>query len=315
MLETILTIVFGIVGVVALIIAIRARRYPYKLDFYISDLGRIISTKAKKYNTIKLLHNEEEIKNAYYLKCLLVCTGEDVELPDDTTCGLQVVLPQKFKWLEVHAQESAKGLDATLRINEASPNILHISSALVKREEIYSFEAYICGEEEIYVSAEDIMIKHRLKDLGELCMREINLQNIVEAKHELKSKGIAYAMIILFLGALLVNTLFCRSVRFVEKDNTEKIHTAMLVKDDTIAVSMHHSALFPWDRKEYSINSFKEEFDLESRVPKYNKEGEQAIVIAYIIVVISYFALFGMSVAEYLCRKRLCNAIEKARNG
>ena len=313
MLGTILTIVFGIVGVISLVETIRNKRYPYKLDFYFHDFGRIISPKAKKYGTIRLMHEDEEINNAYYLKCLLVCSGEDMNLPDDVTCGLQLVLPAGYKWLEVHPQESTKGLDVFLRIDADASNILCISSSLIKRKEIYSFEAYICGEADTCISAEDVLIQHRLKDLGKLRLQEIDLRNIRDAKQELRSRGLAYAFIILFFGTLLVNTIFCKSVRFVEKDNPEKIHTAMLVKNDTIAVSVHHSALFPWDRQEYAISSFNEKFELESKLPEYDKEGDRTIVIAYIIVVISYIALWSMSAVEYLRRKKLCEAIEEAR--
>ncbi len=312
MLGIILTVIFGIVSVVSLAEAIRARRYPCKLDFYVHDFGRIISPQAKKYDTIRLMHKDEEIQNAFYLKCFFVCSGEDVSLPEDSKYGMQVVLPEGYKWLEVHPQESTKGLDVSLCIDTDAPNKLCISSTLIKRNEIYSFEAYICGDEETSISAEDILIQHRLKDLGKLRLQETDLLNLREAKQELKYKGIAYAFIILLFGLLLTNTLFCKSVRFVEKDNPEKIHTAMLVKNDTIAVSVHHSALFPWDREEYAISSFNEKFELESTLPKYTKDGDRTIVIVYIIVVISYIALWGMSAAEYIRRKRLIEAIEKA---
>ncbi len=312
MLGTILTIVFGIVSVASLAEAIRARRYPCKLDFYVHDFGRIISPKAKKYDTIKLMHNDEEIKNAFYLKCFFVCTGDDIVLPEDSKSGMQIVLPAGYKWLEVHSQESTTGLNVSLHIDADAPNRLCICSTLIKRDEIYSFEAYIGGEEETRILPEEILIQHRIKGLGKLRIQETDLRNILETKQKLKFKGFAYAFIIIFFGLLLVNTMFCRSVRFVEKDNPEKIHTAMLVKNDTIAVSVHHSALFPWDRQEYAISSFNEKFELESTLPKYTQEGDRTIVVLYIIVAISYIARWGMYAAEYFRRKRLREAIENA---
>jgi len=310
MLGIILTIIFGIVSVVSLVESIRARRYPYQLDFYIHDFGRIISQKAKKYDTIRLIHKDEEIKNAFYLKCFFVCSGDDMNLPEDTKSGLQIVLPTGYKWLEVHPQASTTGLDVSLRINTDLPYKLSISSTLMKRDEIYSFEAYICGEE-AYLSTEDILIQHRLKGMGTLRIQQTNLRDIKETKNALKFKGLTYAFIILFMGMQLVNTMFCRSVRFVEKGHPEKIHTAMLVKNDTIAVSVHHSALFPWDRQEYAINCFNEKFELESTLPKYSKEGDIAIFVVYFIVVILSIALWGKSAVEYIRRKRLSEAIKK----
>lgn len=313
MLGIILTVVFGIVSVWSLVYAIQMRRYRYKLDFYVNDFVRIISPKAKKFGTIKLLHKDEEIKNVIYLKGCFVCSGEDVILPNDKEQGIQLNLPLEYKWLEVHPQESTKGLDVALHIDDALPNKLYISSPLVKREEIYSFEAYVGSDTDSYISSENIMIEHRLKDLGKIQMQEADIKNIHEIKQQLIIKGVSYLLVILYIGMLLVGTLFAKPVRFVEKANPEKVHMVMLVKDDTIAVSNRHSVLFPWDRKEYAISRFNEEFELESILPKYDKSGDQTIIIAYFVIVISCVVLWSMSVVDYVRRKRLCRAFEIVR--
>lgn len=313
MISIILTIVFGIISVISLIYAIRAKMYPCRLDFYVNDLVRIVSTKAGKYDSIKLYHNQKEVKNVFYLKCFFICSGEDVSLPDNLEHGIQINLPSGYNWLEVHGQERTRGLDdVKLDIDEMASNKLHISCPLIKRKELYSFEAYISGESDDYMSPTKITIYHRLKDFGKIQIKQVDTKNIESAKQNLTAKGIIYLFALLYMGLLLVHTLYTKPMRFVEKENPEKIYAAMLIKDDTIAVSSRHSALLPWDREEYAISNFKEKFEIESTLPAKEQEGEQLVAIMYLGIAISCLVLWCMSATDYNRRKKMCQALGDA---
>ena len=69
------------VGAPSLFYAIRRKKYPKRIELYVLDIVRIISPLVRKYDSIKLLHNDKETKNVSFLRSMFLCVGdEDVEL-------------------------------------------------------------------------------------------------------------------------------------------------------------------------------------------------------------------------------------------
>ena len=273
---------FGIYGVVS---TIYKKKYPKQMEFYVLDLVRIISPLIRKYDSIKLLHNDKETQNVSFIRCMCMCTGdEDVILKSESPKdGMQVVLPKEYKWLEVQPQESSKGLEVDLTIDSEQPTILHISSELFKREEAFTFDAYIEGQTDERLRTSDIKIQHRLNNTGKVTPQIANISQTISRKRRLIYAGFMCAFLFLMMSLSAYNALFDRPLRYVDKSDCETIYSAKVVENDTIAVAKGWNGVLPWNEERYSLDEFVSRYDILAQIPRTKHLGEIILIIVYFI--------------------------------
>lgn len=251
-------------GAASLYYAIRRKKYPKRMEFYVLDLVRIISPLVRKYESIKLLHNDQETKNVSFLRGMFLCVGdEDVELKSDNNSGgLQVSLPDGYKWLEVHPQERTKGLEVNCTIDVQSPNVLLVTADLFKRDEAFTFDAYVEGNDDTRLESACITIDHRLNNTEEIYARKINIPQMRKRKKRLWLVGIYLVVSIILTCAMSYGLYYDRPIRYVDKQQSENVYSAVLISNDSVAVSDGKNGVLPWNREHLSIDEFKQKYEI-----------------------------------------------------
>lgn len=310
-LEGIISIAIAVlgvgIGIPSLIVALSRKKYPKRMEFYVLDLVRIISPLVHKYDSIKLLHNDKETQNVSFLRGMFVCSGdEDVILkPEGNNRGLRVSLPLGYHWLEVHPQEGTNGLKVDCKIDEKRAGVMYITSDLFKRDEAFTFDAYIEGGDNDRLATKNIKVSHRLLNAGKIETRRVNLFGIMSKKRKLWLFGMIYAMIIL-LGCLSTfGLLYDRPIRYVDKNNTESIYSAMLAKTDTVAISKGGHGMNPWEQEYMSIEDFKQNYDMYTQCPEKTAWDVMIVVVFPICVCVFLVSVFIFMIASYRRQKKV----------
>lgn len=304
-----IAVLFGAIGIPSFIVAISRKKYPKRMEFYVLDLVRIISPLIHKYDSIKLLHNDKETQNVSFLRGMFVCSGdEDVVLkPDGNNKGLRVSLPLGYHWLEVHPQEGTNGLKVDCKIDEKRANVMYITSELFKRDEAFTFDAYIEGGDNDRLATKNIKVNHRLLNAGKIETHRVDLFSMLSKKRKLWLFGVIYAMIIL-LGCLSTfGLLYDRPIRYVDKQNTDNICSAILVKTDTVAISKGRNGINPWKQEYMSIEDFKQNYDLYTQCPEKTVWDIMIIVVFPICVCVFLVSVFIFMVASYRRQKKVAD--------
>lgn len=304
-----LTIIFGVVSV---ILAGRKKKYPKRMEFYVLDNVRIISPLVRKYDSIKLLHNDKDIQNVSFLRGMCLCVGdEDVILTSDSLKGgLQLSLPRGYKWLEVHPQECSNGLEIKCIIDEKAPNNLFISSKLFKREEAFTFDAYIEGDVESRLLNDDIKISHRLNNAEKMLSRQINILNVSRKKSKLWFNCIMLVLYILLFATIYME-YYDRPVRYVEKTNSKTIYSVSLVGDSLLAVSNSKNGVLPWDNTIVPIQEFNDKFTINCKVSEKTIGTEIVMLGLPIVMLLLFIIILVLRFIEYRRLKKVIDTYVK----
>lgn len=280
-------------GAASLYFAIRRKKYPKRMEFYILDLVRIVSPYVRKYDSIKLLHNNNETKNVSFLRGMFMCSGdEDIVLHSSTQDnGMQIVMPAKYRWLEVHPQERTKGLEVMLSIDVNAANVLYVSSELFKRDEVFTFDAYIEAETEDRLEIEDIKVHHRIPDADKLETRYVNVERAQMRRRSLWSMIGMNAITLLMMGLFIFSFSYDRPFRYKDNKNADIEYSATLVNADSIAISEGRNGVLPWNMKICTIEEFNEKFEIDTSRPGISHRFKVSMIITFSFMFLSL--LFG----------------------
>ena len=299
-LEGIISIVIAIlgvgIGIPSLIIAISRKKYPKRLEFYVLDLVRIISPFVKKYGSIKLLHDGKETKNVSFIKGMCVSSGdEDIVLESRTQKGgMQVLLPAEYKWLEVHIQARSEGLNVSAEIDTEEPNILNISSELFKRDEVFTFDAYIEGEKENRLKINEINISHRIEGAEKVEPRYVSVYGVESKKRSFRSLIYLCIAAIVTMASTTFLMVHDRPIRYVDKNDAETNYTAAIITPDTISVSKGADGVWPWNCEQYTLEEFKLKFEInvKQRTVSYDFLIKMGVIFILFILAVIGFAIY-----------------------
>lgn len=306
----ILTIVFGLIGIPSFVVVITRKKYPKRMDFYVLDLVRIISPLVRKYDSIKLLHNNKEAKNISYLRGLFLCVGdEDIAIKSEGNCGgMQVLLPDGYKWLEVHPQESSKGLCVDCSIDVETPNIMHVSSELFKRDETFTFDAYIEGKDDSRLAYSRLKVEHRIINAGIIRTQKIDMSQTNACKKKLWLTGVMSLMYIALAGVLFWGMFYDRPIRYVDKQNSALIYSASVIDNDSLAITVGSNGVLPWENDHLSIEEFKQKYDIYLGHHKATRREVVLWGIGPALGCVLLMFLFIIKLVSYRRQKRVVNA-------
>ncbi len=268
----IITILFGVIGLPSFIVAVSKKKYPKKIEFYVLDMVQIISPLVHKYDSIKLLHNNKETSNVAFLRSMCMCVGdEDVALKSDMPQGdLRVVLPKEYKWLEVRPQENSQGLEITCTIDSDKPNEMHVTSNLFKRDEAFTFDAYIEGKDDSHITINNIEVCHRINNMGKIHPHKFNLSKTKARKRKLWTIGVMCVLYIILAAVMAYGVYYDRPIRYVEVNNHQDstaLYSATLVSDSVMAVSKGSMGVLPWKNESMSIKKFNDRYCIYAKSP------------------------------------------------
>lgn len=305
-----LTVIFGVVSVV---LAVRKKKYPKRMEFYVLDNVRIISPLVRKYDSIKLLHNDKDIQNVSFLRGMCICVGdEDVILTSDSLKGgLQVSLPRGYKWLEVHPQECSNGLEIQCIIDEKIPSNLFISSELFKREEAFTFDAYIEGDVESRLLNDDIKISHRLNNAEKMLSRCINILNVSRKKSKLWFNCVMLVLYIIFFATIYMEYYYDRPIRYVERTNAKTIYSASLVRDSLLAVSNSKNGVLPWDVTIVPIQEFNDKYTINCKIYEKTIWTEIVMLGLPVVMLLLFIIILVLRFIEYRKLKKVIDTYVK----
>lgn len=291
-IEGIISIIIAVlwigVGIPSLVVAISRKKYPKRMEFYVLDLVRIISPYVRKYDSIKLLHEGKETKNVSFIKGMCVCSGdEDIVLKSNMQKGgMQVQLPAEYKWLEVHVQESSEGLEVGAEIDEDAPNVLNICSELFKRDEVFTFDAYIEGGKDSRLDLNEIKVNHRINGAEKVEPKYVRLYRGDYKKKSLWSLAIMYIAMMTAMTVFTFRTVYDQPMRYVDKNNLEKVYSATIINQDTVSVSEGAGGVLPWRSEQYTIDEFKAKFEINIKQRTISHSLMISMMVVYIVFVL-----------------------------
>lgn len=307
------TILFGIIGIPSFVIAVAKKKYPKRMEFYVLDLVRIISPLVRKYDSIKLLHNDQETKNVSFLRGMFLCVGdEDVELKSDNNSGgLQVSLPDGYKWLEVHPQECTKGLSVECTLDEEKPNIIHVSSDLFKRDETFTFDAYIEGKDDGRLEYSKVKVGHRISNAGGIKTQKIDMSRTKANKKKLWLIGFMSILYLVLGGATSYGMFYERPIRYVDKQNKDLVYSATVIDNDSIAITRGINGVLPWKNIHLSIDEFNQRYDIYLGYHKVTKGEVVLWVMGPVFGCVLLMLIFIIKLVSFRRQKRVVKAYAK----
>lgn len=312
----VVTALFGIIGIPSFVVAVSRKKYPKRMEFYVLDLVRIISPLVRKYDSIKLLHNDQETKNVSFLRGMFLCVGdEDVELKKEgNSGGLQVLLPEGYKWLEVHPQESTKGLYVDCSIDADAPNVMHVSSELFKRDETFTFDAYIEGNDDSRLGYYMLKVEHRISNAGVIKTQKIDISRTKAYKKKLWLIGFAFLMYIAITMVMSYGMLYDRPIRFVDKQDGNDVYSVSLISSDSVAISKGKNGMIPWRNTHLSIDEFMQDYTIYTEFHNATKREITLLVIGPGLTCLLLLLIFLFKAVSYKRHMRCVEAYAKISN-
>lgn len=280
MIGVIIGCLISIIGIIiTLVIEKHRNKYPKRMKFYILDAVRLTNPMVDKLEDIKLEYNGQRITNKVsYIKGLFYNEGdEDIILKEnETEEGLTIELPSGYKWLSVNYKEHSDRLKVEFDIDKDNTSILHISSRVFKRAEIFSFDAFVEGEIEKRQKIKDkIKISHRFFNTA-----PIETETMYDIVHENESKkfvNISTSISIISLILMIFSSYILSTnapARFKEKGvagDSIVAYTAYVCPGDSIAIVEDVDILWPWNNNRFSIEEFNEKFEVTTYISKDGK--------------------------------------------
>lgn len=293
MIGTIIGIIVGLVSIVlAAIFECRRRKYPKWMSFYVLDAVRLTSPIVDELKNVTLVYDDKPItKTVSYLKTLFANSGtEDIDLQLQQRGDiLSIKLPNECRWLTVELKEKSKGLEISLEIDENNPSILYITGGVFRKDEMFSFDAFIEGElTKEDVEEKKINISHRFH----------NTENVkVEKMYDIEKKGekrfifpIIYSFV---MSIVLLFSLYIISsntpAKFVERDpqiDPIILYSAYVGNMDSLVVVRDNEIAFPWNRNQLSLHEFNDTYKISTLLSREQKSVHIMMVIVLVFFVI-----------------------------
>lgn len=290
----------GAIGVIlALYFEYRRDKYPKRMKFYVLDAVRLTSPIVDKLQNIQLEYNGKKItQTVSYFKGLFSNIGnEDVSLKSSQSEeGISIKLPDECKWLSVNLKEHSDKLNVEFSIDTDDASLLHVCGGVFRRDELFSFDAFIEGE----------LTKQKVheKKLG-ITHRIANAENIkVETMYDIKKDRFNRAFFmsssifgILFFGIfafMFYSMSLVSPVRYIDKTENEGNsipYAAFVCDSDTIAVVCDDDmVIWPWSKNRYSFEEFSSRFTLST----YISTDRKWMCIIMMVVMILFVLIFAV---------------------
>lgn len=293
--------IFGIasfvIGVIALIVSIvlyvRRKKYPGQIGFYLLDAVKLTNPLFDKSKNIKLTYDDRELEHGVsYLRALVCNVGEDdISLnANSAEDGINIKLPESNKWLDVQLQEKSESLQVSITKDENDGSILHVDGGLFKRDEIFTFEAYIEGE---FAKNDggNICVDHRLPNTA-----SIQTEGMFHVQKKQKRRYFygtyAFLSVIAFfaLGMGMYAMLNDNPINFVERgsENYENVYSAHVYTQDSIIVTRFEGLVWPWNDNKYSVSDFNEKFEISTYTSSVQYWMVMSVLILYGTVILLF---------------------------
>ena len=305
MLGVIIGCLISAIGIIITIVIENHRnKYPKRMRFYILDAVRLTNPMVDKLEDIKLEYNGQPItNNVSYIKGLFFNEGnEDIVLKEsETEEGLTIELPDGYRWLSVNYKEHSNRLKVEFDIDKDNASILHISSSVFKRTEIFSFDAFVEGEIEKRQDIQNIIkLSHRFYNIAPI--KTETMYDIVQEK-------------IFFSYVLSTNA----PARFHEKGVTSDsivAYAAYVCPGDSIAIVEDVNILWPWNKNRFSIEEFNDKFEVTTYISRDSKIMRGITYVFIVMLVMMLILLVWIAIMEKKRKevRRIYTKLQKKSN-
>lgn len=313
MVVTIISCVITIASIITTIVVyVKRKKYPVSINFYVQDAVRLTNPLMDNFKKIALTYSGQETRQSVsYVQALFCNTGdEDVRLSETTAeQGICIKLPDGYKWLEVQVKEKNEALNVSIDIDQEDKSIVHINGGLFRRDEVFSFEAFVEGELTRDNYHQKIQVSHRFCNMEDIHVEEMYpLEKKEERKLFFKSSIIASVLSVILFGFMTYILLADKPVNFIEKGvASEKVYSAHVYNQDTIILTDSEGIVWPWNNNKYSIQEFKNKFEINTYT--------SSVFVWIVLIITSLYGLLillGLGAICYLAIKdRTRNKVRK----
>lgn len=307
MIGVIIGCLISIIGIIiTLVIEKHRNKYPKRMKFYVLDAVRLTNPMVDKLEDIKLEYNGQPITNKVsYIKGLFYNEGnEDIVLKEnETEEGLTIELPDGYRWLSVNYKEHSNRLKVEFDIDKDNKSILHISSRVFKRAEVFSFDAFVEGEIEKRQDIQDkIKISHRFFNTAPI--ETETMYDIVQENKSKKFVNISSSIsIILFILMIFSSYILSTNApaRFNEKGvagDSIVAYAAYVCPGDSIAIVEDVNILWPWNKNRFSIEEFNDKFEVTTYISRDSKIMRGITYVFIVMLVMMLILLVWIAIME-----------------
>ena len=214
--------------------------------------------------------------------------------------ALSIILPNECRWLTVELKDKSKGLKVSLEIDETNPSILYVTGGVFKKDELFSFNAFIEGEfTKEDVEEKRISVSHRFYDTENI---KVEKMYDVEEKGRKKLIFPLIYLIVMTIGLLFSLYMINNNVpaKFVEKElalDSVTLYSAYVGNMDSLIVVEDNKITFPWNITQFSLKDFNDKYEISTLVSTERKVMQIVVVILSIllvVIVIFFIVLFVM---------------------
>lgn len=303
MIVTITSSVITIASIITTIVVfVKRKKYPVTINFYVQDAVRLTNPLMDKFQNIALTYNGQETKQSVsYVRALFCNTGdEDIRLSDDAVeQGISIKLPNGYKWLEVQLKEKSEALNVSVDIDPEDKSVMHVSGGLFRRDEVFSFDAFVEGELTRKNYGKTINVVHRFRNTEDIHVEEMSpIEKKNKRRFLYKYYGIASVLMLIIFGFMTYALLTDKPVNFVEKGGpSEKVYSAHVYDQDTIIVTRFDGIVWPWNNNKYSIHEFKNKYEINTYT--------SSISFWCVLTIASIYGLLVVVVLGAVCYSRI----------
>lgn len=270
MVITIISIIITIASIITtIVVCVKRKKYPVSINFYVQDAVRLTNPLMDNFQNIALTYNGQKTNQSVsYVQALFCNTGdEDIRLSEDTVeQGISIKLPNGYKWLEVQIKEKTEVLNVSIDIDQEDKSVVHVSGGLFRRDEIFSFDAFVEGELTRDNYRQNIQVSHRFSNTEDIRVEEMYpIEKKEERKLFYKSSVIGGVLALIMLGFMAYILLTDKPVNYIEKGAaSDMVYSAHVYNQDTIIVTKFEGIVWPWNSNKYSIQEFKNKFEVNT---------------------------------------------------
>ena len=206
-------------------------------------------------------------------------------------------------------------------IDKDNTSILHISSSVFKRTEIFSFDAFVEGEIEKRQDIHNrVKLSHRFYNTAPI--KTETMYDIVQENESKKFVNISSSMSIVFLLALIFFSYVLSTnapARFNEKGVTSDsivAYAAYICQGDSIAIVEDVNILWPWNKNRFSIEEFNDKFEVTTYISRDSKIMRGIMYVFIVVLVLMLVLLVWIAIMDKKRKevRRIYTKIQKKSN-